>query len=373
VDEDCDGSDFIGSTVAVANGSHGEVQPSVAHGSGKYLVVWTDGREADRSQIFGRFVDDTGAVMGGEFLIRACTLKRGAFVAEVVPAPQVASDGTDFLVVWQEYFDLGTGDGNVAELYAQRVASDGSLVGSYLDLTGTPAEWERDATVSYGAGTYMVGWSRTGSGWAYDGLIRVRTVASDGTLGTMQEIDTATGRYPVLASNDTNFLITYSTVPDTARVTQGRLLRSDGTPARTAVQVGDFASDADRGVATDGTDYMLFYGTRDIRGLRIDSFGDPVGTPFLVSGAFGNQSDARAALVGGGFTVLFEDDRWGRQVVYSQRVSTSGEPFSTDVFRNAPIYAGPGDAVGPKVASAGSSALLVFQSAADIHATRIAP
>jgi hypothetical protein len=145
-----------------------QVSPDVAFGDSNYLVVWSDGRNAGRFNIYGSRVTPTGTVLdpsgvligpatetfqlepsvaftgakflvvwayystpfavAGRFVNCDCTLGDTVRIADIAGEPyrtSVAYDGTNFLVVWTQYPDL---------LKGQLVSTDGSLIGSSFTI-----------------------------------------------------------------------------------------------------------------------------------------------------------------------------------------------------------------------------------------------
>ncbi len=129
---------------AVGQQSH----PKIGFGGGKYLVVWDDTRSglAKPFDIYGAFVTPQGVAppeVSPDFLISVDPVTNGGddFL------PQVASDGTDFLVVWHH-----TGAG--CSTCAIRVTASGTL-GNNLIAIPTSALYPAFA-VTFGAGNYLV-------------------------------------------------------------------------------------------------------------------------------------------------------------------------------------------------------------------------
>jgi hypothetical protein len=132
---------------AVSSGEKG-ANPEVAFGGGKYLVVWQDVYFYD---IYGALVD-TDAPAKSQFGIRTASgLQEDA---------AVASDGSDFLVVWE---DFGMHWPN-ADILATRVTSGGAV----LDPGGIPVSTDPDPdlfpSVTFDGRNYVVAWSRSANG-----------------------------------------------------------------------------------------------------------------------------------------------------------------------------------------------------------------
>jgi hypothetical protein len=121
--------------------------PAVAFGGGKYLAVWSHESSYD---IYGALVDTSGTVSS----------PLGIGVASGVQTnPQVASDGTDFLVVWEDY---GNHWPNL-DITGKRVTSAGTVSdpgGIFIAATG---DTEKLPSVSFDGTNYVVVWKKKDS------------------------------------------------------------------------------------------------------------------------------------------------------------------------------------------------------------------
>ena len=107
-----DAQTFLVSTAAVP-----EQDPAVAFNGTDYLVVWEDQRNGPAAaDIHGVRLDQTGTVLDAAGIVIA-----QAPNAQVAPA--VASNGTDWLVTWQ---DGRSGPGQ-DDIYAARVLASGTV------------------------------------------------------------------------------------------------------------------------------------------------------------------------------------------------------------------------------------------------------
>ncbi|NIM96983.1 MAG: hypothetical protein GTO24_02520 [candidate division Zixibacteria bacterium] len=132
---------------AISSGEKG-ANPDVAFGGGKYLVVWQDVYFYD---IYGALVD-TNPPVKSQFGIRTASgLQEDA---------AVASNGSDFLVVWE---DFGMHWPN-ADILATRVTSGGAV----LDPGGIPVSTASDPdlvpSVTFDGTNYVVAWRRSAQG-----------------------------------------------------------------------------------------------------------------------------------------------------------------------------------------------------------------
>jgi hypothetical protein len=117
-------------------------RPAVAFGAGKYLAVWLYENSYD---IYGALVDTSGMV--------GSTIGIGV-ASGVQTNPQVASDGANFLVVWEDY---GTHWPNI-DITGARVTSEGTVLDPLGLFIATTQDPEEIPSVSFDGTNYVVVW-----------------------------------------------------------------------------------------------------------------------------------------------------------------------------------------------------------------------
>ncbi|NIM96985.1 MAG: hypothetical protein GTO24_02530 [candidate division Zixibacteria bacterium] len=138
--------------------------PDLSFGGGTYLAVWLDANFWD---IHGALIDPNGTVSPTIGIRIAGGLQEN---------PAVASDGDDFLVVWQ---DCGTHWPD-ADIVATRVTSSGEVLdfgGIIISMTAEAAE--ELPSVTFDGINYVVAWRRTTGG---AGELRASRVRPDGVV-----------------------------------------------------------------------------------------------------------------------------------------------------------------------------------------------
>lgn len=133
-----------------------QTTPAVAASSNLFLAVWSDRREDDFWDIYGARVSAEGDVLDPDGI----PICRSPGVQQF--APVVASDGRDFLVVWVDYRNHWTPEGNTSpDLYATRVTAQGEV----LDTNGIPLCRKRleqfDPAIAFNGTNYLVVWADT--------------------------------------------------------------------------------------------------------------------------------------------------------------------------------------------------------------------
>jgi hypothetical protein len=102
-------------------GDGGDVPVIAYDGNGRALIAWRYPSEQTDSSIFGRVFDTvTGAAVTGEFVISAAH--------ETQSMPNVAFDGTNFIVTWIDQRNYGYPQQDRDDVYAARVSREGVVL-----------------------------------------------------------------------------------------------------------------------------------------------------------------------------------------------------------------------------------------------------
>ena len=300
-----------GADVAVYSGAGGQSRVDVAAASGSHLVVWQDDSGSDLDIRAAR-VDASGTVLGTTFDVCADAGDQSC--------PAVASDGTGWLVVWQDERS-GT-----AEVWAARVASDGTVVapGAFVVSNGTHREMLPDVTHTGWTGfEYLVVWQ--------------------------DERNTATTGWDIYG----------------ARVDAAGTVKDAGGLALITVA----GNQDDAAVASDGVDALLIYrDSNDVKGVIVGSDGAP-SVPSVIGAAASTQKVPSVAFGRGVYLVAWEDYRNGvtdpfQPDIYAARVSTAGAPL--DPGPHVPVAVDPAArAVSPAVASDGANFVVAWEQGPD--------
>lgn len=179
-----DGSFIDAAPFAIAHASNGELQPVVAFGGGVYLVAWNDTRNqrTNLADIYAARLAADGTVLDAMAFPIANDV-----AAESVD--DIAFDGTHFLIVFTR---IDPSDGT-KDVYARRVAADGSLPDAApFPLVSAPGNQER-ASVAFDGTTHLLGWM--------DG----RTAAFEVWAGRFAPDGTAVGSPAVIHGTNRNY------------------------------------------------------------------------------------------------------------------------------------------------------------------------
>jgi hypothetical protein len=132
--------------------------------SGNFVIAWqSDGQEGPGRGIFGQRYASSGLPLGGEFRVNTYTTGFQSY-------PSIAVDGAgNFVVVWDDYGQDGSGFG----VHGQRYASTGAPDGSEFRVNTYTTDWQRYQQVAAdGTGNFVVVWQSTlqdGSGYGVFG------------------------------------------------------------------------------------------------------------------------------------------------------------------------------------------------------------
>jgi hypothetical protein len=277
-----------------------QYNPAVASNGRDYLVVWeTWGPDFSLNIRGTRVRSSDGLVLdvGGLPISTAISQQNGPFVA---------SDGTDYFVVWNDHRNQSSTD-----IYGTKVTSEGQVVHPEgLAIRSGPGN-QSPQTIACNGSNYFVGW-----------------IDSSRIFGTLIDRD-------------------------------GGALSGDGFPIASSLP-GRYGLSA----ASDGQNYLLAWTqpsttVLDIYGARVSSTGqvlDPEGFPISTAPAI--QEQPSVAGNSSGFLVAWTDTRNGQYDTFAARVNWSGQVLDPSGIG---VYPGPGTQLQPAVAAAGDQFQIVFR------------
>ncbi|NMO21153.1 hypothetical protein HPC49_50350 [Pyxidicoccus fallax] len=412
-----------GSGIAISVGAQDEVAPSVASNGTDYLVVWEDARNDTAGDIFGARVTGAGAVLDGSGLAISTA-------AQAQVTPSVASNGTDFFVVWE---DARGGDPDVI---GARVTSAGSVVDAEGVVIARAVHDQGHPSVTFNGTDFFVAWDSlwnrnvlgarvTSAGVVLDspGVAlataaneqSIPAVASNGTdylivwwegrhregttriygvrvsgagevldpLGIVLSPSPGAHLYPAVASNGTDYFVAWEEVGGsdfrilgTRLTSTGEVLDAQGLLL--SAPSGSVSSEP--AVASNGTDYLVVWKgptvdtLASIAGTRVTAAGRVLDSPGLnISGAPGSVDDPAVASNGTDYLVVWEDYRNNNNDVFGARVTSAGAVLEA---AGIPISTANDNQRDPAVASDGTNYLVVWgdfrrSSASDVYGARV--
>ncbi len=341
--------------------------PRVAYNGTNYLVVWYDYISSTSSYVVrGQRVSKTGSKVGS--VITLISTKSPTYLYD----PEVASNGSGWLVVWRQYT---SGSTSTYAIMGQRVTSAGALTGSAIVIRATTAGYYKyRPRAAYGGGKYAVTWrERNQSASPYKYLIMAQLVdATTGALsGTVKTASTATySNYPSVVYGSAGFMLAWDYSYDVF----ARGLSTAGAFTTSIVNIAKSTSSTYyTEVAYDGTNFFAaWYDYRnsattgtDIYGQRFTSTGSLLGTTkttnIAISKAPLYQYYPSVSYCGGKYNVVFRDARYpSYTTLYYQPVSTSGALLGSTANKNQLLYANTVSVYYPDVDCDGTNFLTVW-------------
>ncbi|NVJ05924.1 hypothetical protein HUW63_11855 [Myxococcus sp. AM001] len=182
-----------------------ELVPAVAHASGTYLVVWQDERAgAQVADILGaRVRASDGVVLDASPLLIATA-------SSLEELPSVASDGHQFLVVFQRRTDGVSGS---SDILGVRVGADGVMFDATPIPISTAAADQTTPSVGFSSGYFLVAWTDARTHTLRSDVFGARVRASDGVVMEPQGFVLSGGalveRRPVVASGEGQFFVAW--------------------------------------------------------------------------------------------------------------------------------------------------------------------
>ncbi|HVK68062.1 MAG TPA: hypothetical protein VM694_26565, partial [Polyangium sp.] len=286
----------------------------VSFAGGAFLVVWTDQRYQGTADVYGVRVSQAGTVLdtsGIPIVVAKSTQSQ----------PAVASNGTDWMVVWTDSRN------NADDIYAARVTAAGVL----QDPNGiavTSGGGKGNPSIAFDGTNYFVV-------HALSTQIRGNFVGTNGTVNpsTVSIAQPSNSAYDTAVSwNGTNYLVAFNSYlgANSYRVAARRV-----SPAGTVLDASDIVACSGSlvcpymtlGLASDGVNWLLAWDTttaaNSIIGQRISSAGAIMDAGGFTIGNGGATSDAMQVTVtfaGNGYGVFWDDSNQA----YGARVSSGG-------------------------------------------------
>lgn len=260
-------------------------KPAIASDGTNFLIVWRDGRNFNTNNwdIYGARISHDGKLLDPEG-IAISTFKNVDRVPESQYVPSVTFDGTNFIVVWN---GNRTGVEGYYRLVAARVSPDGMVLDpNGVEITTGNVSPQRMPSIAFDGENCLVTWRTAGS------EIRAARITSNiENLDGEDGFFIGTGFYPYVAFDGTNYMVTWSNWGDNGTDIFGAIVSRDGMVLSPGVFTISSAP-ADEGItsiAFDGTNYFtVWYSTEkgnvyngSIYGARISTSGAVLDNPAI--------------------------------------------------------------------------------------------
>jgi hypothetical protein len=305
--------------IAVCTGTNSNYHPAVASNGTNFLVVW-EGYDVGGNDILGARIGPNGLVLDTNgFVI--------SHAANAQFNPAAAPIGGDFLVVWQDYRGSPTNDFE-ATIYGARVLGDGSVADPDGVAISSALGGQGTAAVGTHGGDAIVVWQdlRNNPGSTLADIYGA-PVNAMGTLVAAPDFEVSTvantESSPTSAGNGTNFLVVWA---------QNRNAPVTAT---------------------------------DIYGLRLDQAGGLIdAVPFPICAATNDQAHPAVAAQGGNWLVVWSDWRLSTNATHSDIFGSLVSPAGLVLQpEGIPICTAVNDQDLPAAAALGTNFLVVWQDA----------
>ena len=321
------GEFLIDTNIVYVGAPYDQGYPSIAFDGTNYLVVWQDYRNGSDYDIYGARVSTSGVVLD----TAGIPISTAANDQE---HPSIAFDGTNYLVVWEDYH-------SGCNIYGARVNPSGVV----LDPAGIPISTapndQKYPSVTFNGTNYLVVWEDRRNGYLNPDIYGTRISTSGVVLDTSGiPISTAVNsqRHPSIIWSGTNYFVVWQDYRNGSFDIYGARIGTSGTVLDTAGLLISKATDKQEvpSVAFDGTNYLVVWEDyrhsqySDIYGTRVTTSGvvlDTAGIP--ISTAANDQEHPSIAFDGTNYLVVWEDDRNGSYGIYATIIDTSGVVLDT--------------------------------------------
>jgi RHS repeat-associated protein len=309
-------------------------QPAAAYGAGLYLVVFT----ADGSEVGGQYILPTGVLTGESFLIASGD-------ENDTPAVDYNPTSGEFLVVWHHNY---VGNNSVR---ARRVSAAGTLLGDQIEIAGSI---NAPSPAHDAAGNYLVVYAC--NLWPQPAGICGQRLSSDGALigsaFTILSVATNLAAPDVAYNAQTGeyLVVARQNADGVAEDVYVRRVRSDGTVLGEATLLGAQTGQGDEfgpsaAYHPGANSYLVIWpdnrnGDWDVYGRLVDADGTPMGSPFALEAAAGDQTYVALARQGANtdLYLAFTDTRNGNPDAYGERYIPPIAAFTaTPPNGNAPL------------------------------------
>ncbi len=255
---------------------------SVTCADNSYLVVWQDSLfDGHYDAVVAQRYDVYNNPIGSNFQVNTYT-----FMHQMLPV--TASNGTDFLVVWESYLQ----DGDEMGIYGQMIGNSGNKIGTefQVNMYTTSDQW-LPAVASNGS-TFLVTWQSDDQDGSGKGIYARLYDSTGSPLDAEFLVNVSTTGYqgvPAVASNGEGYLISWEGDDNDL---YARLLDNDADPASAPFKVNVYTSgfQQDVSVGSDGQNYFIAWESQEqdgsyygIFGIIYDNSGTPLSSEFQIN------------------------------------------------------------------------------------------
>ena len=345
--------------VVISQAANDQQSPAIATDGTDYLVAWQDYRDGSGyGDIYGARVTQQGAVLDpAAFVI--------SHAANDQIYPALAFDGTNYLVVW---VDVRSGDD--WDIYGARVTPQGQVLDTAGIAISQNASEQCFPSLAFNGTDYLAVWYD----WRDEGTspphIYGARVAPSGVVLDTAGIRISQSRHeqyrPAVASDGASFLVVWTDWRSGDGRVYGARVMSQGRVLDTA---GFDISRAPSGAASqvlsfDGSNFLVVWNDRrnemyggDIYGGRVSPQGIALDSGGVVIAQAANAQDLPSvAFDGVNSLVAWQDTRGTDCDIYGARVTPGGA-----VYSGGSILSKQGDQLSPRLCRGSGQMFLVYQ------------
>lgn len=286
-----------------------QLDPAVAFNGLEYLVVWSD-RRSGVQHIYGCRVRPNGEVIDKQGILLSGTTGTQAY-------PKVASDGAGWEVVWQD------SRGGTQDIYGCKIGRDGSI-GKNMGISTQSGNNEETPDVAFNGTNFLVVWrdqrnsattdadiygcrvARTGLRMGSDILISCNSAGTSGVANAQQNPRAARcGASCMVVWEDYRAGVSNADIYCARVDSAGSVLDKNGKPVATGTEIQELPA-----IAYDGARMLIAWRQRSnryVRGARVSTSGtvlDASGFD-IYPGAAGSDGIGACGRNGGGFCVTW--------------------------------------------------------------------
>ncbi|GAH36174.1 unnamed protein product, partial [marine sediment metagenome] len=186
--------------IAISTDASSQHYPSVAFNGINYLVVWEDLRNLALTDIYGARVTQSGIVLDPDGIAIST-------VTNWQESPSVACDGTNYLVVWEDW----RSGSHPPDIYGARVNQSGVVLDTAAIVISTTGNEQHSPSVAFDGTNYLVVWHDCRSG-LYPDIYGTRVNQSGvflDPIGIAISTETNSQASPSVAFDGINYLVVW--------------------------------------------------------------------------------------------------------------------------------------------------------------------